>query len=296
MKKYKLYLINTLFITLFILTHSSATFAQSKVDQFYDNLARIDTEGAKQLIRNGLSPNAKLEGHTLFTYALCMSEDESLYQLMRSKGGKINAKFDRGNGEYFYAIHQVAESGNLKVLKYMIEKGNINVNIESSEGETPLYYTFYNDNYDVKLTSYLISKGAKVNHKTNENNCPLSQAIVYQRYEGVKILIEKGADIQSEMDEHELIIADKRLTPLELASLVQSPSIFNLLLKKGANYEKHYPRGMKTIHIVAFCNFDYGVYALMNKGIKADDKFGIEGLEEEVGRQNLEYYLKIFMQ
>lgn len=94
-------------------------------------------------------------------------------------------------------LHEAISSGNLDVLKYLLEC-NIDVNKADEEGKTPLHYTSLYNNYEAAkllLESNLIQKDKKDIHGNN----PIWTATFNARgnYEIVKLLKQFGANPDS---------------------------------------------------------------------------------------------------
>jgi ankyrin repeat protein len=60
-------------------------------------------------------------------------------------------------------LHIACENSDLKMIKILIEKYGIDVNIEDKEQATPLFYACRQGNLEV--VSYLDEKGANLEHK-----------------------------------------------------------------------------------------------------------------------------------
>lgn len=110
-------------------------------------------------------------------------------------------------------------------IKDWIESGG-DVHWATESGMTLLHYAAMKGNLD--MTKYLLSKGAKVNARTKNNETALLWACANVEPEVVPILLEHGADpnIESEGD-----------TPLKLmrqSGLPQAKAMVKLMLEKGA--------------------------------------------------------------
>lgn len=79
-------------------------------------------------------------------------------------------------------------------------------------------------NNDIKSVEKLIKSGVNINYKDNDGETALEEAVKTDNKDIVKLLISKGADLNT-MD-------IQRSTPL---SVIRSQSMMNLLLSNGAN-------------------------------------------------------------
>lgn len=100
--------------------------------------------------------------------------------------------------EWNEKILESAKQGNLDVIKKCLANG-ANVNAKDKKfGTTPLMYASYGGNdtkQRLEMVKYLISKGAKVNAKSNCGDTALIRAIFANDFEIVKFLIKSGADL-----------------------------------------------------------------------------------------------------
>jgi ankyrin repeat protein len=117
-----------------------------------------------------------------------------------------------------------------------------NADINAITGiETPLMFAVRSG--DIKMTKYLISRGADINAKiTIGNRTPLYNAIMYGKADIVKLLLDKGADPGALVEENRLY-TDKTTRMEKNISLIftavqayySTPQILEMLLKKGAD-------------------------------------------------------------
>lgn len=100
--------------------------------------------------------------------------------------------------EWNEKILESAKQGNLDTIKKSLANG-ANINTKDKKfGTTPLMYASYGGDSTkqrLEIVKYLISKGAKVNAKSNCGDTALIRAIFANDFEIVKILIKNGADL-----------------------------------------------------------------------------------------------------
>ncbi|WMX15172.1 ankyrin repeat domain-containing protein [Aureispira sp. CCB-E] len=72
-------------------------------------------------------------------------------------------EFDHQDSDGFTALHVGARSGNVDVLKLLIEKGGASINLPEDYGFIPLHEAIIAGKYDA--SKYLIEQGADVQHK-----------------------------------------------------------------------------------------------------------------------------------
>jgi ankyrin repeat protein len=94
-------------------------------------------------------------------------------------------------------LHSAAKSGNLDLVKYLIEEKGADFNAPDNDGETPLHSAASWGTLDV--LKYLIEeKGADFNTPDNDGETPLHSAASWGTLDVVKYLIEeKGADFNA---------------------------------------------------------------------------------------------------
>lgn len=194
---------------------------------------------AKYLIDKGADVNIKNKtGSTLLKYAAIAGLYETAWQpftnsasgkytqypgqleiakLLISKGAKIDVT-DEDNAT---PLISTVDRGYFEIAQYLIDQG-ADVNAKTlSGGVTPLHLAACKSN--VQLVKYLLSKKAKVNEKTTDNQTPLMLAAAWGSTEIVKLLIAGGASVN-----------DKDKDGKTALMLTDNPEIINILKHAGA--------------------------------------------------------------
>ncbi|CAF0925813.1 unnamed protein product [Didymodactylos carnosus] len=127
-----------------------------------------------------------------------------------------------------------ARNGYYKVVKRLLQKFNVNIEIEASvdydgllvEGASPLWCAAASGY--MNIVKLLMDHGAQVNHLTRNHSTPLMAACFDGNFDIVKYLVENGAilDIKNISHGH---------SSLMLASYTGCVAAVDYLLKKGAN-------------------------------------------------------------
>ena len=92
------------------------------------------------------------------------------------------------------ALHRAAESGQLKCVEILLDKG-IDVNACNNYDWTAIHYAAGNGHKE--CVNLLLNRGSKVNHKINDGRTALFRASSNGSVECIEILLNWGADINS---------------------------------------------------------------------------------------------------
>ena len=114
---------------------------------------------------------------------------------------------------------------NLDYIRILLDKFNIDVNIQNKGGKTALYWASYHNNLDI--VRLLLEHGADVNIQNKDGNTALHLASYANNLDFVRLLLEHGADVN---------IKDKYgQTALFWASVNNNLDFVKLLLEHGAD-------------------------------------------------------------
>lgn len=122
-------------------------------------------------------------------------------------------------------LKAVASGDRKKIEKYMTD--GIDINSEN-EGQTALLITAKQG--DVGLVRYLLSQGAKINAKTKNGECAAQYAAWFGQMDVLKLLIERGADMELE---------EKGRTLLHYAAFAGSAEMLDFLLEQGMDINRN---------------------------------------------------------
>lgn len=137
-------------------------------------------------------------------------------KLLLKHGADINSKDSEGNSP----LHTAIMSGRTQVADLLIKNG------ATFNPDLLLEESVRNNISDRDVISFLLLKGANINHITTNGLTPLLEAIKQNNRVLVKHLIARGADVNMAGDSGE--------TPLQLAKQIKDDSIVRLLTKNGA--------------------------------------------------------------
>ena len=90
--------------------------------------------------------------------------------------------------DYFnmHIIHYASNWGGLQIVKYFIEKYNINIDIKDDDSRTPLHYAIIGNSFNV--IKYLCEKGANIEAKSKDGKTPLLYALEIHNNEVIKYI------------------------------------------------------------------------------------------------------------
>lgn len=178
-------------------------------------------------IRYSFDINIRFEDEdndTLLLYSI--SDTKSyIYPMLIDWGADYKLTNDFNEG----VIHAIVYSGDLKRLQYVLSNcKDIDINLQSTEGVTPLLLSLSLDKFDI--ASYLISIGADVLLSDESDVSPLHIAIQTDQFQIVEQLIQNGAN--------KLQKTKKGNTPLALAANNGNDEIVKLIFYSIYGYEK----------------------------------------------------------
>ncbi|MDV6249355.1 MULTISPECIES: ankyrin repeat domain-containing protein [unclassified Wolbachia] len=203
-----------------------------------------------------------------------------------SEGADVKVENDKGETP----LHIAAVWGHKEVVEALLDKG-ANVNAEDEEGNTPLVLTTDEEiktllqstakllevakSGNIQEVNSLISEGAKVNVKDQDNKTPLHWAAEKGHKEVVEALLDKGANVDAEDENGD--------TPLDLATtqdirtLLQNTDellkaagrgdidTVNDLINQGASVNATDQDGKTPLHCAAKNSHEEVVEALLGK-------------------------------
>ncbi|ESP03528.1 hypothetical protein LOTGIDRAFT_171317 [Lottia gigantea] len=199
------------------------------------------TDGIFLLIERGVDLDiADYKGETPLMRAI-ERDLLDVAELMIKKGCNLNSQDWECNPPYIHrgyrysnvskqtSIHHAVDRKDVKFLIPLV-KGGANLNIQNSEGETPLLVSIRRGNIDSSVM--LIENGADINLSNSDKTTPLMTAIHYDRIDVAILLIKKGCELDTQDNDKE--------TALHLA--VRNECI-TLLVRSGADINIRYKDG-----------------------------------------------------
>jgi ankyrin repeat protein len=124
-------------------------------------------------------------------------------------------------------IHELAQKGNLKAVKTLVEQNPELVNARDKEARTPLHWACRGIHLEV--VRFLVDKGADVNAEDSNKVVPLHSLAVRNDTEAIELLLAKGADVDAK--------DYGANTALHYAAIYDAADAAALLIEKGADIE-----------------------------------------------------------
>ena len=152
--------------------------------------------------------------------------DETVVRTLLNMGADADAFCNKG----VTAMHRAAKNGHISIVKLLLDHG---ANIDSQErnhtGSTPLHFAIHHANYNT--VQLLIEKGANIEYDSASYGTPLMHAVITNQEAIVRLLLESGADPNTET------IFGVRGNVLHGVYYYNDLSLIRLLVAKGANLE-----------------------------------------------------------
>jgi hypothetical protein len=114
--------------------------------------------------------------------------------LLRHNGADLDVRGNCGRNP----LHAAASSGNLEVVRILIEYDPAYINARELDGWTPLFWASRDHNFkDGPVVRLLLEHGADINAQSQSGWTPLHVASNWGAPEVVRLLLEHGADVEA---------------------------------------------------------------------------------------------------
>jgi ankyrin repeat protein len=199
-------------------------------------------------------------------------------------GAQINALDYAGKTPLHYATCNRYSSDRLEIVRVLLA-AHANIEIQDSEGYTPLLLAVNYDDLDV--VSVLLSTHANINTQNFLGETPLLLAAQYNCLDIVKVLLAAHANIEAQ--------GHSGATPLHLAAEYGNLDIVKVLLAAHANIEAQDNDGNTPLHEAAIYNNLAIVKILITAGadsnIKNNQGHTAADIARDLNHQNIFEYL-----
>lgn len=196
---------------------------------------------------NAQTPSSKI-------FEAVKTNDLTEVRSLLDKGADPNSVDEDGD----YLLMYAAMYSSVDCMQLLIEKGG-NVNAKNKIDETALMWSLH----DLAKMKLLIQHGADVNAKAKTGNTPLLIASIgHGKYDAVRLLIDKGADV--------FAVNNRKENALVRASLFGDTATVSLLLNKGLDINT-FTQDSTTALINAILNANKPViFQLLERGADPD--------------------------
>lgn len=193
-------------------------------NSFFESIGRGNKEVVDLFLTAGMNPNIKVSQTAMTPLMLAtVKGHEEVVNLLLTKGADINAKEKSGNTALMGAVL----NNHLNIAKYLIKNG-ADVNARNDKGLTALFGAAKAGK--IEFAKMLLDNKADPNIADTAGEMagctPLLIAVSEGHLDVVKVLIEKGANINAQMANN--------TTALSLAVMLAHADIEQLLLSSGA--------------------------------------------------------------
>ena len=192
----------------------------------FDNVSEV-----KNLLSMGISPNAvDANGNPMLILAIKDNSEKVIDLLLNDK--KIDVDLSNKSGET--PLMMASIQGNLPLVQTLVLKNKAMID---HIGWTPLHYACAKGHFDV--AQFLIANGAIVDAMSVGNTTPLMMAVQSGNEQLVKLLLDKGADLQ--------IRNNNGLSAIDIADIYDKPWLAEGLRSRWLKlYKKPYTGPVKA--------------------------------------------------
>ncbi len=166
-------------------------------------------------------------------------------------------------------IHTAAETGDLALVKQLLEKNPELVNDNSGkEGRFPLHCAIRGSQPEIAL--YLIENGADANAKDENNSSVLFYASYYRMEEVVRQLVTRGADLKNDK-------SASGVTPFHYTARRASEEVLELMIEHGADVNALTRSGIPPLYYSISAGNYLNTKFLFENGANIDRNFRARG-------------------
>jgi hypothetical protein len=143
--------------------------------------------------------------------------------LLRHNGADLDVRGRHGRNP----LHAAAYSGNLEMVRILMEYNPADINARDETGWTPLIWASSGYNHkDGSVHQLLLEHGADINTQDQYGGTPLYYASFFEALEVVRVLLEHGADVEAKHNNGK--------TALQVATKEGHDEVVELLREHGA--------------------------------------------------------------
>lgn len=205
---------------------------EDQITEFAKAAKFNDVATVKSLISKGVSPNTTdSKGDPMLNLAIKDKSEDVISLLIANKATDVD--LSNKSGETPLMIASI--NGDLPVVKSLVLQRKAQID---HVGWTPLHYACARGHLDV--AQFLISNGALIDSLSQGNTTPLMMAVQSGNEVLVKLLLDKGADLQ--------LRNSQGLSAIDIAVIYEKPWIAEGLLSRWQRLYKQpykWPKGLE---------------------------------------------------
>lgn len=148
------------------------------------------------------SKGATLTTREAFADALLAGNDDSAIKMLITEPYLENAWY-RPFGPFLHIAAWYAKTA--KVVEHLLNRG-VDANSQNEQGETALHRVMLRDSTDeadIVIVNSLLDRGADINKQDERGYAPLHRAAAHDQEKLLRLLVERGADINVQTIDHE---------------------------------------------------------------------------------------------
>ncbi|XP_065346514.1 serine/threonine-protein phosphatase 6 regulatory ankyrin repeat subunit B-like [Cloeon dipterum] len=155
------------------------------------------------------------------------------------KPDMINRKLAQGHS----ILHVAALYSDVKMFKWLVEKGASDLSEETGTAETSLHFAAKNKAHGNKIASYLVSMARDINAKNQFQETPLCVALLNENLSFAEEIVNLGAKLTTPVRNESLLFSCIRLKKLKSAEFI--------LKKEEDMIRQRGSRGETVLHFAA---------------------------------------------
>lgn len=232
--RFKFNIYATFFVTSTLFSCALYAQTEDQIAEFAKAAKFNDVATVKSLISKGVSPNTTdPKGDPMLNLAIRDKSEDVINLLIANKATDVD--LSNKSGETPLMIASI--NGDLPVVKSLVLQRKAQID---HIGWTPLHYACARGHLDV--AQFLITNGATIDSLSQGNTTPLMMAVQSGNEVLVKLLLDKGADLQ--------LRNSQGLSAIDIAVIYAKPWIAEGLLSRWQKlYKQSYkwPKGVEPL-------------------------------------------------
>ncbi|KAL8711912.1 MAG: hypothetical protein Q9225_007041 [Loekoesia sp. 1 TL-2023] len=213
--------------------------------------------------------HAAIEGH-IDIIQLLIDHNADINIKTAERGDVLQRKFEGARTP----LHWAAEKGHEDIARLLIDN-KADINARNCTNRTALQEAIMHAPVSLSIAKLLLEHDASITIHDDEDWTPLHQAANGGTTEIVKLLIDKGCDLEAQTSETTMWGLNRfwcRATPLFLAAANGQEAAIRALVARGANPRCRNITGEMPIHVACWRGFPSVVRIMLDTGIGIEEK------------------------